>query len=100
MGILEGLAAKVAGDRSFNQNADRYVPGVVTPDTYNRGISEQDAYKLELARRAQEANYLKNQQIMQNAAVNRENVIDPRYWDAAQKASDYELRGLAGRAGR
>lgn len=69
----------------------------VMAEPYNRGVSAEDLYKMEMVKRAQEANYQRALEEMRGAKVT-DGKIDPAYWDAAQKASDYELRGLAGRA--
>ena len=99
MGIIEGLAARfnLAGDRKFNQNENRVPVG--NPEVYAPGISAEDAYKLQLVQQAQDANYAKAVAAMRGASVTN-GQIAPEYWNAAQKASDYELGGLAGRQGR
>lgn len=97
MGIIEGLAARfnLAGDRKFNQNENRVPAG--NPEAYASGISAEDAYKLQLANEAAAKSYGRNVETMQSAPVSN-GQIAPTYWDAAQKASDYELmRGLAER---
>lgn len=60
MGIIEGLAARfnLAGDRKFNQNENRVPVG--NPEAYVPGISAEDAYKLQLVKQAQDANYAKS----------------------------------------
>ena len=107
MGYIEDLAAREAArqnaeaakkaemGRMMNQGLAAQVGGNQIP--YSPGISQEDAYKLAMAQKVQEANYMKNQELMRNTPV-RNGVIDPSYWDAAQKASDYEMRGLAGQA--
>ena len=59
--------------------------------------SLEDAYRARLGQQAQDNNYQRNLELMRNAKVS-DGKIDPSYWDAAQKASDYELaNGLAER---
>lgn len=66
-------------------------------DNYQDGISAEDAYRLQQAQAAKDINYQRALEKMRNAQVTN-GKIDPSYWDAAQRASDYEiLNGLAGR---
>lgn len=98
--FLERLSEKIAPpNKEFNMNADR-VGGLagLRAEPYASGISAEDAYKLELINNAKQANYERALGQMKTAPVSN-GTIDPRYWDAAQKASDIELRGLAGRRG-
>ena len=108
MGYVEDLAAREAArqnveaakkaemGRMMNQG-EVGLAGNVAKMPYVPGMSQEDAYKLAMAQKAEEASYLRNQELMRNAPV-RNGVIDPSYWEAAQKASNYEMRGLAGQA--
>lgn len=61
-GFLERLSQMIApGSKQFDQNADRYVPGVVPQVPYQQGISDMDAYRLQLAKEA----------AIKNAAINQ-----------------------------
>lgn len=96
--FLERLSEKIAPpSKELNMNADR-VGGLagLRAEPYSSGISAEDAYKLQLLQKAEQANYGRALGQMSGAPVNG-NTIDPSYWDAAQKASNTELRGLAGR---
>lgn len=95
--FLERLSQKIApASKELNMNANKVGLAARNVDPYVSGISPEDAYKLQLAERAAQNNYERNLGTMQNAQV-RDGVIDPKYWDAADKASQYEMRGLAGR---
>lgn len=72
-------------------------PGLASrsAEPYVSGISQEDAYKLALARQAAAKNYNRDLEGMRTAPVVN-GKIDPRYWEMAQRASDYELaNGLA-----
>ena len=72
----------------------------VVADPYVSGISQEDAYKLELAKQVAARNYNRDLEGMRTAPIVN-GKIDPSYWDMAQRASDYELaNGLAGKATR
>lgn len=65
-------------------------------EAYAEGLSPEDAYRISQVKAAQDANYDRAVEQMRNAQITN-GKIDPVYWEAAQKASDYELSGLAGR---
>ena len=106
MGYIEDLAAKEATRRDMEaakkveaarvlNQGDVGLAGMATQVPYESGISSEDAYKLALMQQAKDAEYARAQQAMRTAPVGNGRV-DPAYWDAAQKASNYELeRGLA-----
>ena len=106
MGYIEDLAAKEAARRDMEaakkveaarvlNQGDVGLAGMATQVPYESGISSEDAYKLALMQQAKDAEYARAQQAMRAAPVENGRV-DPAYWDAAQKASSYELeRGLA-----
>lgn len=90
--------------RVMNQGQGGLYDRAIAPMDYNEGMSAEDRYKMELAMRAQQANeqraraqYAQDNATMQGANVTNGR-IDPAYWEAAQRASDYEMSGLAGRA--
>lgn len=111
MGYIEDLAnrekARQEANALRNAEASRVLnqgtPSVglagMMAEPYARGMSAEDEYKLALAKKAQEDNYRRANEAMKNAPVSG-GVVDPNYWPAAQKASEYELRGLADRFGR
>ena len=109
MGYIEELAAREAARQEIGRAKQAEAARVldqgqvglarVMADPYAGGLSQEDAYKLQLVQQAQDANYAKAVAAMRGAPVTN-GQIAPEYWNAAQKASDYELGGLAGRQGR
>lgn len=88
----------------MNQGQSGLYDRAIAPMDYSEGMSAEDQYKMELAMRAQQLKdqlarqrYAKDLEVMRNANV-QNGKIDPAYWEAAQRASDYEMSGLAGRA--
>ena len=108
MGYIEELAAREAARQKVNaakqaemarvMNQGQVGLAATVAEPYVSGISQEDAYKLALARQAALNNYNKDVATMRGATVTN-GQIAPEYWSAAQRASDYE-RGLAGRQGR
>ena len=89
-------AKKAEAARILNQGTPGLAQAVAQP--YVSGISQEDLYKLALAKQAAANNYNRDLEGMRTAPVTN-GKIDPSYWDMAQRASDYELaNGLAGRA--
>ena len=97
MGFLETLSAMTGatGNKEFNQNVGLADKARVTQGYQTNGLTDREANELAqrnlIAQRAYEANL----KAMQNAPV-VDGKITPAYWDAAQKASNYEMSGLAG----
>ena len=82
----------------MNQGTPGLAQSVAQP--YVSGISQEDAYKLALAKQVAANNYNRDLEGMKAAPVTN-GKIDPSYWDMAQRASDYEIaNGLAGKAAR
>ena len=89
-------AKKAEAARVLNQGT----PGLaqIAADPYVSGISQEDMYKLALAKQAAVNNYNRDIEGMRTAPVIN-GKVDPSYWDMAQRASDYELaNGLAKRS--
>lgn len=105
MGYVEDLAAKEVARQENNRmraaEAARVLnqgnPGLASmaAQGYSQeGLSDRDAMALAQQKAIQEAAYARAVEAMKNSKVTN-GKIDPAYWEAAQKASDYEL-GLSG----
>ena len=100
MGYIEELAARDAARQEQNRvkaaEASRVLnqgaPGLAMMSVgYTQdGLSDRDAMMLAQQQGIRDRAYNRDLEAMRNAKVTN-GVIDPRYWEAAQRASDYEM---------
>lgn len=107
MGYIEELAAREAARQEANRGkqfeASRVLnqgnPGLaaMSVNGYSQdGLSDRDSMMMAQQNAIKERAYLRDLEAMRNAKVNNSK-IDPSYWDAAQRSSDYELAQRYGR---
>lgn len=105
MGYLEDLAAREAAMQEENRmraaqtarimnQGNPGLAGTAIQGYSQEGLSDRDAMALAQQKAIQDAAYARAVEAMRNFKVTN-GKIDPAYWEAAQKASDYEL-GLSG----